>query len=65
MQYIKAMYIEFVPNRKSPPAVLLRESKRVGGKIVKTTIANLSACPSEAVQALRLALRGIEIVPKD
>ena len=46
-------------------AVLLREARRERGKIVKTTIANLSTCPPEAVNALRLALRGVELVPKD
>jgi len=59
------MYIDTVPNRNSPPAVLLRESRREGGKMVKTTIANLSKCPPEAVEALRLALRGVELVPRD
>ncbi len=59
------MYIDTVPNRKSPPAILLRESRREGGKMVKTTIANLSKCPPEAVEALRLALRGVELVPKE
>jgi len=62
---IKAMYIDTVPNRKSPPAILLRESRRVGEKIVKTTIANLSKCPPHAIEALRLALRGVELAPKD
>lgn len=57
------MYIDIVPNRNSPPAVLLRESRREGGKMVKTTIANLSKCPPEAVEALRLALRGVKLVP--
>ena len=59
------MYIDVIPNRQSPSAVLLREARREGGKIVKTTIANLSACPPEAVDAFRLALRGVELVPKD
>ena len=63
--YTVTMYIDIVPNRKSPPAILLRESRRVGGRIVKTTIANLSKCPPEAVQALRLALRGVQLVPKE
>lgn len=57
------MYIDVVPNRKSPPAVLLRETCRVGKRTVKKTIANLSACPAEAVDALRLALKGIALVP--
>ena len=59
------MYIDIVPNRNSPPAVLLRESKREKGKIVKTTVANLSKCPPHAVEALRLALKGVELAPKD
>lgn len=59
------MYIDIVPNRNSPPAVLLRESRREGGKMVKTTIANLSKCPPHAIEALRLALRGVELVPKE
>jgi transposase len=59
------MYIDIVPNRNSPPAVLLRESHREGGKIVKTTVANLSKCPPEAVEALRLALRGVKLVPAE
>ena len=59
------MYIDVVPNRKSPPAVLLRQSRRDGGKIVKTTLANLSQCPPEAVAALRLALRGVALVPHE
>ena len=52
------MYIVIVHTRTSPPAVLLRQARREGGKIVQTTLANLSTCPPEAVEALRLALRG-------
>ena len=63
--YTKAMYIDSIPNRTSPPAILLRENHREGGKVVKKTIANLSKCPPEAVAALRLALRGVELVPKE
>ena len=47
------MYIESVPNRNSPPAILLRESYRDGAKIKKRTIANLSDWPDEKVQTLR------------
>ena len=57
-----AMYIDMVPNRKSPPAVLLRESVRVGAKTVKRTLANLSALPPEAVAALQVVLRGGRVV---
>jgi hypothetical protein len=56
------MYIDVVPNRSSPPAVLLRESSREGGKIRKRTLANLSALPSDAVEVLRRTLRGEKLV---
>jgi hypothetical protein len=52
------MYIDVVPNRKSPPAVLLRESYREGGKVHKRTLANLSKLPAEAIEGLRVLLRG-------
>jgi Transposase DDE domain len=56
------MYIDIVPNRSSPPAVLLRESTREGGKIRKRTLANLSSLPMEVVEVLRRALRGETLV---
>lgn len=56
------MYIDVVPNRDSPPAVLLRETKRVGARTVKHTLANLSALPPEAVAALRVILKGGRVV---
>lgn len=52
------MYIEAVPNRNSPPAVLLRESYREQGKVKKRTLANLSKWPPEVVEGLRLLLKG-------
>ena len=55
---IVVMYIERVPNRNSPPAVLLRESYREGKKVKKRTIANLSKLPDEVVDNLKLALKG-------
>jgi hypothetical protein len=57
------MYIDIVPNRSSPPAVLLRESTREGGKIHKRTLANLSALPADAIEVLRRALKGEKLVP--
>jgi hypothetical protein len=57
------MYIETVPNRNSPPAVLLRESYRDGGKIKKRTLANLSKLPPEQIALLRAVLRGEKLVP--
>ena len=59
------MYIESVPNRNSPPAILLRESYREGAKIKKRTIANLSDWPSELVEGLRTLLKGGTATPAD
>jgi len=53
-----AMYIEEIPNRNSPPAVLLRESYRQDGKVKKRTITNLSKWPQPLVDALRILLKG-------
>jgi hypothetical protein len=59
------MYIDIVPNRDSPPAILLRESWRDGKKVRKRTLANLSMLPPEAVEALRRVLRGQTLVATD
>ena len=52
------MYIESVPNRNSPPCILLRESYREFGKTKKRTIANLSKLPKQLVAQLDALLRG-------
>ena len=52
------MYIESVPNRHSPPAILLRESYREAGKVRKRTLANLSKWPPVVVEGLRILLKG-------
>jgi transposase len=52
------MYIASVPNRNSPPAILLRESFRLNGKVHKRTLANLSHWDPARVLALQRALRG-------
>ena len=52
------MYVETIPNRSSPPAILLRESTRIGERVRKRTVANLSHWPQAKVQALRRVLRG-------
>ncbi len=59
------MYIERVPNRNSPPAVLLRESYREGKKVKKRTLANLSKLPDEVVDNLRLSLKGAKVVERE
>ena len=59
------MYIESVPNRNSPPAILLRESYRDAGKIKKRTIANLSDWPTEIVEGLHTLLKGGKVAPAD
>ena len=56
------MYIDIVPNRKSPPAILLRESIRQGEKIIKRTLANLSSLSLDQAQAIRKILKGKKLV---
>lgn len=59
------MYIETVPNRDSPPAILLRESYREDGKVKKRTLLNLSPWPPTLVEGLRILLKGGHAVPDD
>ncbi len=59
------MYIETVPNRNSPPAILLRESYREGGKVRKRTLANLGKWPRDLVQGLRALLKGGHVIAAD
>jgi transposase len=56
------MYIEAVPNRNSPPAILLRESYREGGKVRKRTLCNLSDWPAAHVEGLRGVLKGGTVI---
>ena len=53
------MYVARVPNRGSPPAILLRESYREGGKVKNRTLANLSRWPEDKVDALARVLKGL------
>ena len=55
---IVVMYVVRVPNRGSPPAVLLRESYREDGKVKNRTLANLSSWPEAKVEALARVLKG-------
>jgi Transposase DDE domain len=57
------MYVERIPNRNSPPAILLRESHRDGDKIKKRTLANLSDWPAAKIEALRRVLRDEAVAP--
>jgi len=59
------MYIETVPNRGATPAILLREGKRQGKKVIKTTILNLTHWPSDVVEGLRRLLAGDTLVSLD
>src|SRR5690242_3097080 len=56
------MYIESVPNRNSPPAVLLRESYRDNGKVRKRTLCNLSDWPVAHIEGLRGVLKGGTVI---
>ena len=59
------MYIESVPNRNSPPAILLRESYREDGKVRKRTLCNLSGWPKAHVEGLRGVLKGGTVIPAE
>ncbi len=52
------MFIDVVPNRNSPAAILLRESYREYDRVRKRTLANLSHWPAAKIEALRAVLRG-------
>lgn len=56
------MFIDVVPNRSSPPAVLLREAWREGKRIRKRTLANLSSLSAQQIDAMRRILRGESLV---
>ena len=57
------MHVHIVPNRGSPPTVLLRESYREGNKVGKRTLANLSGLSAAQIEAIRAALRGEPLQP--
>jgi hypothetical protein len=59
------MYIESIPNRGSPPAILLRESYRDGGKVKKRTLLNLSDWPRERIAGFKMLLKGGTVIPQD
>jgi hypothetical protein len=59
------MYVERIPNRTSPPAILLREAWREAGRVRKRTIANLTDWPLARVEALRRVLRDEPLVRAD
>jgi len=61
--YIVDMYIATIPNRTSPPAILLREGYREDGKVKNRTLANITHWPPEKIEGLRLFLRGTSLIP--
>jgi hypothetical protein len=52
------MFIDVVPNGRSAPAVLLRESYREGRTVKKRTLANLGQLPAPVIEGLRVLLQG-------
>src|SRR3979490_3636687 len=57
------MYVERIPNRNSPPAILLRERYREGDKARNRPLANLADWPGAKIEALRRVLRGDAVAP--
>ena len=62
---IRRMYIATIPNRGSPPAILLREGYREAGAVKTRTLANLSKLPADAIAALRQVLKGDTLIKAD
>ncbi|ODR88352.1 hypothetical protein [Sinorhizobium alkalisoli] len=63
MRFDSVMFIETVPNRQSPPAVLLRESYRdERGKAQKRTFANLSKLPAHVIDGLKVLIKGGRVI---
>jgi hypothetical protein len=58
------MFIDTIPNRKSPPAILLRESYREGGRVRKRTLANLSKLPQALIEGIARLLAGGKVAGK-
>ena len=58
------MFIDTIPNRKSPPAVLLRESYREGGRVKKRTLANLLKLPQALIAGIAALLDGGKVSGK-
>jgi transposase len=58
-----SMHIDAVPNRTSRPTYLLRESRREGKRVLKRTLANLSALSDEQIEAIRAVLAGVNLQP--
>ena len=63
--YIVCMYIATIPNRTSPPAILLREGYREDGRVKTRTLANITHWPAEKIEALRQFLRGKHMIPAE
>ena len=59
---ILPMYVERVPNRNSPPAILIRQSRWHRGKVLKSTLANISKLPAPLVDQIALLLKGGVVV---
>ena len=59
------MYVTVVPNRGSPPAILLRETYREAGKVKNRTLANLTKWKPEKIAALRALLRDEPLLPAE
>jgi hypothetical protein len=63
IMFLCVMHIDTIPNRKSRPAYLLRESVREGKRVTKRTLANLSSLPLDQIEMIRRVLRGEKLGP--
>ena len=65
LKYIVGMYVATIPNRNSPPAILLRESYREKGKVKTRTLSNLSRLPKSVIDLISRSLKGEKLVSAD
>src|SRR5215218_1899755 len=56
------MFIQVIPNRGSPPAILLRESYREGGRVKKRTLCNLTHWPPSLLEGFKALLKGGTVI---
>jgi len=57
------MYVATIPNRGSPPTIIIREGYRENGKVKNKTIANITHWPAKQIEALKLVFKGVNVVP--
>ena len=64
-RWVLAPFSAICITQRAPPAILLREGWRAGGKVKKRTLANLSKWPPEKSESLRRLLKNEPLVRRE